>query len=298
MITYGSLDQVSPLALTEQELQQFNEQGYIGPFNLFHPAQTEIVLNNCGKYPNLLLPSLKSRHTVVREMAKTAMHPRIIEKVVSILGQDVLLWGSIIINQKAIGKHPIHVDAEHVAWEGITVWLGMKNVISGASFSIIPGSHLFDISPQELKEKQGLDTKDDTAVLEAAKKINPDSKLLYLDITDGQFVIFSGKLWHGTKNTTATPRSSFIFQYTRPDSEVRIPKTFAIPIKTWYKKAPVCLLVHGQDKFHVNKTIDIDQIDERKNFIKGIFTYLPINMIHKIREEIKVRFMKRKMIRS
>ncbi len=153
MITYEGLEQVSRLSLTEQELKQFEEQGYIGPYNLFHPAQIDTIFRRCNKYPNLLLPWLKSRHTVVREMAKTAMHPRIIEKAVSLLGPDVLLWGSIIINQKPSGKHAMHVDAEHVTWDGITVWVAMQNVVSGASFSVIPGSHLFNISPQQLKEK-------------------------------------------------------------------------------------------------------------------------------------------------
>lgn len=282
--TIEDLEKVSGHTLTQEEILKFEEQGYLGPYTLFEPYQLDLILKRCSIYPTFLLPWLKGRHAVVKEMAKTAMHPRISRKLASLLGKDVLLWGSIIVNQKPMVQHPMHVDAEHTAWEGISVWLAMKNVVSGSSFSVVSGSHLFDTSPQKLKETQGLDVNDEQAILEAARKINPNSKLVHLDVEDGQFIIFSGKLWHGTKNTTSSLRSSFILQYTHPASKVRIPKSFKMPLSRWYKTDPLCLLVHGEDNYQVNKLIDINEIDYRTSLIKSLFCYLPKHVMRKIRE--------------
>lgn len=103
-------------------------------------------------------------------MADTAMNPKIVKRAVAILGKDVLLSGNIMIRQKGAGRHPIQVDLEHVEWEGITIWIAMRNEVRGSSFSMIPGSHVFNVSPQELNYTAGLNAGDDAAVLGAAKK--------------------------------------------------------------------------------------------------------------------------------
>src|SRR5687768_6332874 len=111
-----SLPDTAKHALTAEELKQFKEQGYIGPFPLFKKGEVESRFNSCKWYPDVLLPWRKSRHAAVRAMAEIGMHPVILAKVVSILGQDVLLWGSQLIEQKPFKKHRIHIDIEHTNW--------------------------------------------------------------------------------------------------------------------------------------------------------------------------------------
>lgn len=274
------------MSLSAEELTLYNEQGFLGPYNLFDTDEAKSIFDRCFRYPRLLLHWKKSRHAVVKELAKTAMHPLIVNRVSSILGDDVLLWGSILIRQPASGKHPMHVDVEHAEWDGVSIWVAMQNVISGASFSVISGSHLFDTSPQELQQSQGLNCSDDDAVLEAARKINPHSKLVYLDVKDGQFIIFSGKLWHGTKNTTRELRGSIVLQYTTPENKVKIPKTYTMRKGTWYKKAPLCLLVRGEDRHKVNKLIDLSRINGRSNLLKALFLYLPHNVMENLKKRM------------
>jgi hypothetical protein len=274
------------LSLSEEELKLYNEQGFLGPYNLFDAEEAKNIFDRCFRYPRLLLPWKKGRHGVVKELAKTAMNPRIVNRVSSILGDDVLLWGSILIRQPASGKHPMHVDVEHAEWEGVSIWIAMQNVISGSSFSVVSGSHLFDTSPQELQQSQGLNCSDDEAVLEAAKKLNPASRLVYLDVKDGQFIIFSGKLWHATKNTTKELRGSIVLQYTTPDNKVKIPKTYTMPKGTWSKKPPLCLLVKGKDDYKVNKYIDYSQINGKSNLVKALFYYFPSNVMENLKRRM------------
>ena len=268
-------------------LAELEEKGFIGPFSLFDKEAMDSVLKNCSRYPRIMLPWEKGRHTVVKEMALTATRPAILEKIVATTGPDVLLWGSQIIRQPAAAKHRWHADVEHMCWPGVTVWLAAKNVISKESFGVITGSHRFDITPQELAAREGLDLRNDTALEKAAQRIDPNSRLLYLPVEDGQFVIFHGRLWHGTKNTSPYPRHSLIFQYTRPDSQVRIPRNNHYPGTAWYNAHPPCLLVHGTDVHRVNKTLQIDAIKTLKSYLTGLFYHLPANLVEKTRRLIR-----------
>ncbi len=272
--------------VADPHLAEFEEKGFAGPFSLFSKEEMNTVLKNCSRYPRIMLPWEKGRHTVVQEMALTATHPVILEKIVATTGPDVLLWGSQIIRQPAAAKHRWHTDVEHICWPGVTVWLAAKNVISKESFGVITGSHRFSITPQELAAREGLDLRDDAALEKAAQRLDPSCRLQYLPVEDGQFVIFHGRLWHGTKNTTSCPRYSVIFQYTRPDSRVRIPRNNHYPDTAWYAAHPPCLLVHGRDVHRVNKTMRVNAIKTQKSYLTGLFYHLPANLLEKARRLI------------
>ncbi len=267
--------------LSDDDVKQFNEEGFLGPYSLFDPNEAKNIFARCFSYPRPLLPWSKGRHTVVREVAETATHPAIVEKITPLLGEDILLWGSMLIRQKPSAKHPVHVDVEHVEWPGISVWIGIENVTNQSSFCVVPGSHHYNITPDELK---GTDPSDDKLIMEAARKMYPESKLKYLNIKDGQFIIFSGKLWHGTKNDSSKLRSSIILQYTTPTHKVKIAKNYKLPETTWYKKNPICLLVSGKDKSGINKLIDINNINPVGSQLKALFFHFPSNILKTIKK--------------
>jgi ectoine hydroxylase-related dioxygenase (phytanoyl-CoA dioxygenase family) len=193
-------------------------------------------------------------------MAELSTHPAIIRVVADALGPDVLLWGSQIIMQSPRQRHRWHIDVEHATWNGVTVWLAIRNVVPQESFSIITRSHRFNVTPQELAAQQGIDLLDDEAVYQAARQLDPQCEQVRLDIADGQFFIFKGKLWHGTRNNTNADRLAVILQYTTPDNQVRIPLTFDYPNIAWSANRPTCLLVKGRDAFGVNSVLQPEQI--------------------------------------
>ncbi|MBD0352158.1 MAG: phytanoyl-CoA dioxygenase family protein [Flavisolibacter sp.] len=219
-------------------------------------------------------------------MAELAMHADILGKINSLLGKNVLLWGSQIIKQKPFRRHRFHRDIEFSVIDGVAVWLAVKNVNSD-TFSVIPGSQLFRLSPQELSFLEGFNLNDEAAVLSSTKKINPDSELVSLNISDGQYIIFHGKLWHGTKNKTANPRYAINLRYTNPCFKVRIGKNGDLPNAEWHKSEPECLLVSGEDTFGINRLLNLDPIHYIKSWVKGLFFYLPINLIAKMKDKFK-----------
>src|SRR5690348_16954670 len=103
----------SALRLNNDEIEQFDREGFLGPYNLFEKNATEQVLKSCfSNYPNFLLPNTLARHSVIPQMLDFATDKDVVNKVVSVLGEDVILWGSQIIEQMPNRKHRFHRDAE------------------------------------------------------------------------------------------------------------------------------------------------------------------------------------------
>jgi hypothetical protein len=73
------------LGLSEDEIEQFNKDGYLGPYPLIEPGKIELVIRQCySNYPTILLPHLLARHTVVKEVAELGLRLTIISKIVSL----------------------------------------------------------------------------------------------------------------------------------------------------------------------------------------------------------------------
>ena len=224
------------------ELNKFQDEGYSGPYNLFDNKDCE----------------------------------KILEKIKTILGNNVLLWGSHFIDQKPDKQHMWHLDVEFGSWNGLTVWIGLKNLNEKTPVSLITYSHLINSAPRELKEKYKVDILDDNAILDEAKKYNPNCELKKFYLKPGEFIIWSGRVWHKTSNMSNQIRNSMILQYCSTENYVKIPEDFNYPDTSWSEKKPPCILISGQDSFKKNKILlkqDVQQNNTIMNKFKTKFIY-------------------------
>ena len=180
------------------EKKNFYDNGFAGPFKICDTNNRSKILNE--RYiPKNKYQWSKSIHEVSHEVQKLAANEIILEKVKKILGDDILLWGSCFIEQKPNIEHSWHTDLEYNYWDGVTVWIGLKNLSKDTPLSLISNSHNLNTFPQLLAEK-GMQVKNDESVLKASLKEDDKCKLRNLFLEDGEFVMWSGKLWHKTKN--------------------------------------------------------------------------------------------------
>lgn len=192
----------------------------------------------------------KSTQFLIPEVAKLALMPAISQRMQDILGDDLLLWGAQVMNKQ--GKsHRWHEDVEHAEWRGATVWAGIDNVGPGNTMKVIPGSHHFDFSPQELAAR-GADLTSDESLLAALRKVRPDAQVVTIDMKPGYFFIFAGRTWHASHDVTDKFRTALIFQYCPPSERVRVPRSFEPPNVRFYPAQPWVMQVAGQDRFGVN----------------------------------------------
>lgn len=246
-------------------LRTFAQRGWVGPFPLLGLDQCDrliatarTVAHHCvapekmdvrNRWSNFTtLKWFKSLHEVHPTFCELAAHPAIVRIVTLLLGPDVLAWGVSAKRVKAGKGHRWHVDAEQTLCDGVTVFLGLRNVDRQSTLKVLTGSHRLPASPQDLK----LDS--DEQVLAHGRQHLCDCSLETVNPGDGGFFVLHGRLWHGSNNTSSKDRDAMILQYCAPERRVRIPLTFDEPI-VWSEELPGCALVAGSDRFQMNRLI-------------------------------------------
>ena len=267
--------------LSKEELQQFQELGYVGPFKLIEPQSINSLtkeikktrakafiwkkilakIAKIAKIPDQQLPNFvwgkakwdKGIHVTMPQIYKLSANPVILDKVSSIIGENILQWSAQILSKTSTINYPWHGDVEHIEWEGVTVWLALTNVSKQTPMNIITRSHNLPnyTYPQELSNNSGLNLNDDHAVLEAAQKLDSKCKLVSMKMKPGEFFIFAGRLWHVPKNFSSLERTVMISQYSPPSEKIRMPINFDPPI-VWKSSPPPCLLLKGKDEYGHN----------------------------------------------
>ncbi len=250
--------------LSREESARFENNGWIGPFTFLEPKGIQIIgkihdqvvrkFNSPGKKyaePGFILkhPWIKSMHAYVPEFYDITRHPAIVNRVASILGPDIIVWG-FSMNEYPPGKvHRWHVDIEHRRWRGVTVFLGLRNITMESTLKVISASHRIKELPQNIGAR------DDESALALALRYEKASELVPVPVGEGDFFIFDGLLWHGSKNRSYRTRSAIIIQYSRPDQRVEVPLDWDGPIP-WAATRPPCTLVSGEDRWGINQLVN------------------------------------------
>ena len=252
--------------LTQQELDQFSEESFLGPYDLIKKEEIPNLLKDIKRKPLHIFDWDKSAFMIMPELYNIATTPLLLDKVKAILGEDVLLWCAQVIVKKPKLKHNWHVDVETRYSEGITVWIPLDNAFK--SISVMKGSHNFNISPQELDKAGEADFFSDEDILREAKKLNPKAEIVVPEVEPGQFVIWNGPNWHAAINNTDKIRTVLIFQFSKPNKQIKMPANFELPDTKW-KKIPVpTLLVSGKDDYKLNYILKKEQLGTFKLLLK------------------------------
>ena len=237
------------------EIEKFEKEGYIEPFKIINNDDCKKILYD-SYIPRKYYTWAKSIHEKSVEVKELATNSEILNKIKKIIGNDILLWGSCFIKQEPGNKHSWHCDLEYENWDGITIWIGLKNLNKKTELSLITHTHTIDTFPQKLSEKN-IDLNNNNEVLYEAKKINPNCELKTFILNEGEAIIWSGRVWHKTENLSQKPRESIILQYSTPNNIIKIPEKYDYKNMRWLNNSPPCLLISGKDRYKKNKVIDL-----------------------------------------
>ena len=241
----------------------FARKGWSGPHRLMPAAEARLLgafTAEClprvsdpsswsGRTPDFRArPWFKSLHAHAPAFHDLARHPALVAAVTGTLGPDVIAWGVSAMRKGPGDVHPWHVDIKHIAWRGVSVFLGLSGTVPDRSgLKFIGGSHRlqgFVCDP----------ALDDAGALALARTVDPECSLDYPPLADGEFLLFDGPVWHASHNSGDTTRIAAILQYAAPSARVRIPLEFRTPV-TWHAERPPCVLVAGTDRFGINRLI-------------------------------------------
>jgi ectoine hydroxylase-related dioxygenase (phytanoyl-CoA dioxygenase family) len=94
-----------------------------------------------------------------------ATRPEVLDVVAELLGGPVILWGASIQHRAPNEAHPWHSDIESSDPESrtVSVWIGLENTTPESSLQVLPYSHRFGVTVQQLRQENGKQ-RDETSV--------------------------------------------------------------------------------------------------------------------------------------
>ncbi len=229
----------------------FARNGFVGPIRLLAPQQAHFLARYLTGLPMNRLPWEKSLAAFDALSYETAANPDLIRLVRDLVGDDIVLWGCSLIVRKPGEIHRWHCDAESCAPGGgfVSAWVGLANTKKESALCLIPGSHTYGVTIQEVAAREGVARKDrvDDVMLRLANSQREGAEIVQPEVGDGEAVLFDGRIWHGSRNALSdTTRAALLLQYARADIAVRIPKTFEWPFQFDEEKRPHTIVVSGR----------------------------------------------------
>lgn len=230
--------------LSEAEKKSFYENGFAGPFTLYEPEEMarvwEEVRMDLLNTTNAPFPDSKlnyDRHLDLPQLNQIISHPRIVDRISSILGPNVLHWrtewfpkypgdegtdwhqAQSFVEFEGTEKLEPTAAEEGKPWE-LTAWIAMSEATKeNGCLKLMPGSHrtwYFDekrnipFEPENFNKRRLKDgTKSgfygyDYEKLKLDPNWKPDeSKAVHMEVKPGQFFIFTSRCMHGSNPNTS-----------------------------------------------------------------------------------------------
>ncbi len=233
----------NPKILRSEQIKQYNEQGYLMPFNGLDQEEARELRaffdGVLAAYIELGKSSyaISTAHMRFARVYQLVQHPRIVDAVADLLGPNVVCWGShFFCKMPHDGKRvPWHQDSTY--WplsptKTVTVWLAIDDADpENANMKFIPRSHLHGLIDYD-------ETQDANTILDLAVR-NPHS---YGDgevndqLKAGHFSMHSDLLLHGSEaNESNRRRCGLTIRYAAAD------------VTTWYDWHKKGFVVRGEN---------------------------------------------------
>ncbi|MCA9107199.1 MAG: phytanoyl-CoA dioxygenase family protein [Planctomycetales bacterium] len=233
----------APSVLSRQQVDQYNELGYVLPFRALETAEA----NELRAYFDGLLAafielgrtsySINTAHLRFARIYELVQHPRIVSAVADLLGENVVCWGShFFCKLPHDGKRvPWHQDSTYwplTPTKTVTVWLAIDDTDrENGAMRFIPRSHLHGLIDYD--ETSEADTVLDLAVRDAEQY---GDEPVDVCLRAGDFSMHSDLLLHGSDaNASDRRRCGLTIRYASAD------------VTTWYGWHQKGIVVRGKD---------------------------------------------------
>ncbi len=224
--------------LSDEEVARFQAEGYFLKRRALSAAQAaecrariEAMEERLGEECNVRM-KIKA-HVVSPWMTDLARHPAILDAVESLLGPDILLFGSSMFAKAANSPKFVswHQDSAYYGLtpnESVTVWLAFtpSNRANGC-LRVMPGSHLeADYEHDETYDPQNLLARGQTI------RGLDDARAVYLELEPGEFSMHHVRTAHGSLgNETGDRRIGLAFFYMAAHVASTLGRRSALPVR-------------------------------------------------------------------
>ena len=226
----------------------YAEQGYFFPLEVLFAEDADLLgrqlvsLGNSDWAKTLgYRGQLSQLHAISPAVNKLIRNPVILAAVESILGPDLMVWGSSVFMKPGNSPGFVSWHQDLTYWglnndREVAVWiaLGPVNRDNGC-MRFVRGSH-------KRGQLAHSDTFDETNILTRGQHVDLDideQDVVYVELEPGQASMHHGHLVHASgPNTTDQPRMGIVVNY------------IATSVSQAVAKSDYAMLVRGEDRFH------------------------------------------------
>src|SRR5712692_261526 len=228
----------------------FERQGFLGPLPFLTGSRCELLARHLNRGVPVA-PAVWEKGRAITDYLfyDIATRPELLGMLRLLLGENIILWGASVQSREPGQIHPWHTDIEtsRAGMRSVSVWIGIENTNRDSSLQMISGSHRLGRTIQEVVKENGLRRGDASAqmVESWAKQIDRSTRFVKPDMTDGEAIIFDGRLWHGTENQRQEgKRTAVLLQYAAADEQINLPDPSQLewPFRFRSERAPTVII--------------------------------------------------------
>jgi len=233
-------------SLTRDEVANFHRDGFLGPYAACAPEAMDEIRGQLDREvftrKGPAGTTEQCRHldsALVWELCRSSA---IVDRVVSLLGDDVVLWRSNFFDKGPGAKEvPWHQDVNYwpiVPDLNVSAWLAITEAnVENSCVQVIPGSHRSVVPHKKVTGDKMFGEEADLSCVDT-------SKAIHMELKPGEFFLFTEKLLHFSEpNRSNKRRCGLAIRMTVPFVKVEHEKLFAK-----HKN----LMLHGADRMGFN----------------------------------------------
>lgn len=220
-IGFVPTDNPTPQFLSSDQIERWNEDGYLSPLTVLSPAEADSLR---GYFDGLLADalaagrdsySISSAHLKHARIYDLLADPRIVGIVRDLLGENVVAWGShFFCKLPGDGKRvDWHQDCSYwplTPTKSVTVWLAIDDADEeNGCMEVVAGSHRFG-----LIEYEASDASTGNVLNQTVRNPEQYGRLERTPVRAGQVSIHSDLLLHGSPpNDSSRRRCGLTLRY-------------------------------------------------------------------------------------
>ena len=232
-------------SLSDQDVRRYRELGYLAPIRVLTTAEAADLRRRLEAFETsggAMAGAIRHKpHLLFTWLNELIRHPRILDAVESIVGPDILCWGSSFFIKEPRNPAYISWHQDSTYWgleppDIVTAWVAFSDSdAANGAMRVIPGSHLHDQAPHR-------DTFAPDNLLSRGQEIAVDvdaRDAAMLELAAGEMSLHHVRLIHGSDpNPSDRRRIGFAIRY--------IP-TYVRQVAGSHDTAT---LVRGVDRYH------------------------------------------------
>jgi non-heme Fe2+,alpha-ketoglutarate-dependent halogenase len=198
--------------VSQEAVRHYHREGYVSPIRVLSVAEAghhrhkleEIEAS--GRLPS---GALRTKcHLLLTWIDEIVRHPRVLDAVESIVGPDILVWGTSFFIKEPRNKSFVSWHQDLTYWglepaDIVTAWIALsESRVENGAMRVIPATHTIQVVPHN-------DTFASDNLLSRGQEISvevDETKAVALELAPGEMSLHHVKLIHGSEPNPSPKR--------------------------------------------------------------------------------------------